>query len=512
MLRKRRAPGPKRSGAARAALGVAGFVVYASALAGLAGTLTLGCLLANNTLANDGQWLFTKERLEFVPNGGPSYMYEPQALAQCRLHLDAWGAYNELIYKPRMKFGRVEFDFSLHDKAYFTFFLVHDLRKFLGLRFSIDPRYPAAILTGTRDGHFDSKVPLAMGDLAPETRHHALIYGAGDKVCLRVDNRDIDLGGLAAPQTCRPGFRGGAFPVAIDNFAVNGEVLDTFLCADNWRRIFAVVAASIALVSLGLASVLRMVDVPWGKVGAGMLGTTILCLFLAVVAVGFYSRYAARYPLHAGLLKGELMFVMNNRAERDIEIADEAARVAPGSFLVLVMGTSQTFGVGASARENAFPALLQHAIDGARPQGRKVVCVDAAKSGYVARSLLTDYEERWIRLKPQVLVLNLGNNDRREPGFAEALQRFIDLDKAQGIQTVIVLEANAVEYDDPLPHPLMREIADRNQVPVVDLHEFMKDHHDDGFLWWDYVHGTDFGQRLMAECVYEGIAPLLPRE
>jgi phospholipase/lecithinase/hemolysin len=39
----------------------------------------------------------------------------------------------------------------------------------------------------------------------------------------------------------------------------------------------------------------------------------------------------------------------------------------------------------------------------------------------------------------------------------------------------------------------------QNQVPVIKMQPFIEEHFDDGFLFWDVVHLTDFGQKLFAE-------------
>ena len=515
------AAGPKRRSAPRGVFGVAcrvaAIALYLVALAGLAGTSTLGYLLANNTLSNDGQWLFTKERLELVPAGGPSYMYEPQPLARCHLNLGAWCSYNELLYKSKMPFQRIEFDFRLNVNAYFVVYLLNDLRTFTGIRISDDPQYPSAYLEGTRDGHFDSKRPLDTAQRLANQWCHLVLEADGKALRLSLNGLPVDLGRIPAPKYCRPGFRGGLSHVLIDNFAVNGEVLDTFLVHESWWRVLAVVLVAMFFATTSLAAVLRMVDVPWRKVGWGLLAATVMALVFAVSLTYFVYVHAERYPADGRTRQGELMFCRDKLGGRNAEIAEEAARATrAGSFLVLVCGTSQTYGVGASRKEEAFVSVLQRKVDAAYPRDPGVACVNAGKAASRAKSLFEDYAQEWVKLNPRILVLNLSSNDQSDPDFGSDLQRFVDLNKARGIQTVFVCEANAMEYwpgAEELPlHPVMREIGRQNQVPVIELHEFMKAHHDEGFLWWDYVHGTDFGQRLMAECVFEGLKPLLPKE
>jgi phospholipase/lecithinase/hemolysin len=40
-----------------------------------------------------------------------------------------------------------------------------------------------------------------------------------------------------------------------------------------------------------------------------------------------------------------------------------------------------------------------------------------------------------------------------------------------------------------------------HRIPVVDLHAELKRATERGFLWWDFVHPTSFGHRLIAEAL-----------
>jgi len=51
----------------------------------------------------------------------------------------------------------------------------------------------------------------------------------------------------------------------------------------------------------------------------------------------------------------------------------------------------------------------------------------------------------------------------------------------------------------------MKEIGDKNRIRVVDLHGYLMENGDRGFLWWDSCHLTDFGQELAAKVIFETI-------
>ena len=121
------------------------------------------------------------------------------------------------------------------------------------------------------------------------------------------------------------------------------------------------------------------------------------------------------------------------------------------------------------------------------------------------------YETEGIRLNPEWTVINLSVNDGSSQEFAQEfapnLERFIDLGEAQGIRTLLVLEAVSIEGSpgELLLHPAMREVARRRGVPVVDLHGYLKANYDRGFVWWDFVHPTSFGHKLIADCLFDAL-------
>ena len=52
-------------------------------------------------------------------------------------------------------------------------------------------------------------------------------------------------------------------------------------------------------------------------------------------------------------------------------------------------------------------------------------------------------------------------------------------------------------------------MAADHEVPVIDLHGYLVERKDAGFIWWDFVHLTTFGQRLVADKLADDLPPLL---
>ena len=73
---------------------------------------------------------------------------------------------------------------------------------------------------------------------------------------------------------------------------------------------------------------------------------------------------------------------------------------------------------------------------------------------------------------------------------------------------MVVPEANSVENRsslDPLleRHYALRGMAGDLGLPVIETHDWLVERRDQGFLWWDRVHLTPFGQRLLARRLFD---------
>ena len=96
--------------------------------------------------------------------------------------------------------------------------------------------------------------------------------------------------------------------------------------------------------------------------------------------------------------------------------------------------------------------------------------------------------------------------------FASNLQDMIEISVRARIQPIFVLEANSVENINNgliAKHEAMRRVGAAHNVPVIDMHAYLRKKYDEGFLWWDSVHLTDFGQELLAEKLYKELVQVM---
>jgi lysophospholipase L1-like esterase len=113
-------------------------------------------------------------------------------------------------------------------------------------------------------------------------------------------------------------------------------------------------------------------------------------------------------------------------------------------------------------------------------------------------------------------VVNLSSNDTDTVQFQRNLTELVLELRSRNLRTVLMLEPNSIEQrwtDSPqsdlsVKHALVRAVATRYGLAVIDLHEYLAERKDAGFVWWDYVHLTSFGQRLVADQEHDGYEKL----
>jgi lysophospholipase L1-like esterase len=244
---------------------------------------------------------------------------------------------------------------------------------------------------------------------------------------------------------------------------------------------------------------------------AGSLGLTLV---LGAVALLSLYRLVWSRSVHDAGPEAEQAWRRAQVEEVDAGIqARCAAGKAAGTVRVLCVGSSQTWGAGAAAPGEGFVEVLERRLRASAPPGRVLECVNAGVSGLNSAWLWRLYRERWLALEPDVVVVNLSNNDQRADVFERALTSLLDVDERLGIETVFALEANSAEASpaELALHATMRRVGEARGIPVVDVHAYLKERRGAGFLWWDFVHPTSLGHGLIAEALEPAVRAAIER-
>lgn len=478
-------------------------------------------LARHNTLQANGQWRATKSELSRGLLGAFAFVTERQTLAGGRLHLDAWHGFHEVIHRePVVGPARLEFSFELAKGAWLVALFDRAADgSAAGVRLSSTPWRPSAFLEIGADGEFSRREPFAPADLGPG-RHHAVVDFGPERVELRID------GTKAASFDYRPrgepffGFRGGSRPASVDDVSLTladgRRIRESFDAPAGATRVTATFVAATVLLNLALFAGLRRRSRAGDKVlGFQFFTINLTLLVVAALFFVFVALRSAWYPrLDETLQAAEVYFGKGASTKVRAEIQERYAAVpAAGRMRVLFVGSSQTWGAGAAHDDQVFVPVLERLLRQRHPGSVPIECINAGISGTKAAQLAPLLAEEWLALAPRIVVVNLSSNDRGSGArFRGAVRAMIEAARAAGATPVLVQEANSIEEMEgrlAARHRELAAIGDELGVQVVAMHAHLAEFEEGGFLFWDKVHLTPWGQRLVAAKLADELEPLV---
>lgn len=475
-------------------------------------------LHGRNTLHNNGEWLATKLELEKGVIGAVAYVLTRPALAMNVLNLGAWLGHQEVLLRRPVSPRRVEFDFRLEDGAYLVFVFNKHAGGFAGFRFSRNPRFESISFSATAAGRFLDRHPLEP-DVLDDGWMHAVVEFREHDVVAGVDGEMVGRWEGIVVGDQRIGFRAGGVPACVDDVEIvggdpSGNFRETFAGRARWARVFPAVAAALIL----LHGLLLVFVVVTRRGGANAPRVFYLATLNALIIVGgglYYltdffvlsHRYAppSDYRGYVSTIESPLEVLQRLRETYPATPAD-------GTVRILFIGTSQTWGAGARTEDETFVRRIERALNEEGTSPGRYECINAGISGTDSSDLLRYYREEWIHWDPRVVVINLGTNDMRPDVLGSNLAEFLSLNRARGIRTLLVMEANSVEQARDhllLNHEAMRHAAAEYPTPIVSMHTHLAGSCDAGFLWWDFVHLTSAGHELVAEKILPELVRLV---
>lgn len=508
-------PPVRTAGRSRPAGAIAAIYLLTTALA--AGMICESVMHRRNTLHNNGAWLSSKLGLEKGVIGAAAYVLTRPALAMNVLNLGAWLGHQEVLFRQPVRARRVEFDFRLDDDAYLAFVFNKHADGFAGFRFSRNAHYESIAFSATASGRFLDRHPLELGALDDGWNHAVVEFGEQD-VTLGVGGEVVGRWDGMVREPRQVGFRAGAVPARVDNVVIDGgEPLgvfrETFAGRRGWPRIILATATALILLH-GL--LLAFVVARRGGAHAPRIFYLVTVNVSILVGVGLYyltdffvlsHRYAP-----PGYSRGYVSTIESPAEVRQRLRETYAPSPVDGTVRILFIGTSQTWGAGARTEDETFVRRIERALNEGAASPRRVECINAGISGTDSGDLLRYYREEWIHWDPRVVVINLATNDMRPDVLGSNLAEFLSLNRAHGIRTLLVMEANSTEHEREqlrLNHEAMRRIAAAHPTPVVSLHTYLAGRYDAGFLWWDFAHLTSAGHELAAERILPELDRLL---
>ena len=471
-------------------------------------------LRRGNTLHDNGRWDSSKVELAYGILGSVAFLTTRTALHANRLDLGVWHGYHELLRSDPVRLGALEARVRLRGPGYLVAVFGSDSDGFDGVRVSSDPAFPAACLRGAPDGGFRS-VELLDQPLLDASWHALSLETDGASYRVRVDGRSIGSCGRIAAQPAAVGFRSGAQ----DHAEVDDVVIRALDSGLPWSEDFAnhrnalLIAVAALLGVLALHALVLLLTARsrrrQGLSAAPYVLTTHLVLLCATALAWGADLFflSPRHPDEVDFRGRATTF--ERKSDVVARLREEVALPKPeGVVRILALGGSQTWGSGARTRADTWFEQLEALLNGAAPDGVRYEVVSAGIPAYTASQAYELYEREWIDLDPDVVLVNAGHNDRDAAVLAKWVRRIAQLGAERGIRTVVVPEANSVENRsnlDPLleRHSALLGMAGDLGLPVIETHDWLVERRDQGFLWWDRVHLTPFGQRLLARRLFD---------
>ena len=173
---------------------------------------------------------------------------------------------------------------------------------------------------------------------------------------------------------------------------------------------------------------------------------------------------------------------------------------------ILFLGTSQMWGSGAASPKERIASKVSSLLN-TGASGRNIYVINASKRGSNSFELLSSCKDHLYLFRPDLIILDLSNNDDAR-SFDKGLRSLLEWTASIHSKTLFILEANSPEVDKIRDrHAIMRNISTQYHVPLLDLNGYLTSDgvYDSGFLWWDLVHLTSYGQELAAEFIAKGI-------
>lgn len=466
---------------------------------GVSGLVLLSVYLSS--LSANGRWVSSKTSLEKGVMGAWSFMLSRTSLAGNKLDLGAWHGYQEVFLKNQPLADEVRFRFRLDPDAALVVYLSAQNDTLTAIRLSSDSNHPSAVLKIVNQV-FDGREPLGLS-IEPGVwyQFNGLL---SDGVLRATVSAPKEVGESRAELLTGMnvlGFRAYEGSTLVDDIVLKhgNEVV--------FRESFGV----------------RLSKWPWILVCMG-LGVLLYWLMpdlqrffrIAIINLALIMILLTAFYLIRGqyLYPKEWMMHWNSKTTTIATEAEVAARAgalmdqASPSRKVMFLGSSQTWGAGASVEANTFVSRFEKLVNLDGTSG--ITAINTGISGVNSNQILKNYRDQWVNSKPDLTVINLSLNDAGNPQFRSNIQEIILLNNSRGIQTVLICEPLAVyQGEHHANQKIMKELAEAHGLPLIEPQPVLHELSDAGFLYWDFVHLTNAGHQLMAQMLAVELIPLL---
>ncbi|HRG48766.1 MAG TPA: SGNH/GDSL hydrolase family protein [Leptospiraceae bacterium] len=481
----------------------------------------------NNTLHESGNWVSRKANLARTVPASASYMNTMPALFKFKLNLSQWLGYHKLIFTHAIDASEVSFQYRIDNGQYFSFLFNSDFdgNKLSGIRISNNKLYPSIFFHMEKDKFIDRHL---ISNFTSDTKPHKFkIKFVADKMTVFIDDKENFTFEESALPKSFIGFKAGFTDLRsdVDDLIIlqkdGSKFEDSFL---NWKIIprLTILSLLFSFSYLGLGYFVIQVmykryvkknTLPTGSLeieskaiytlkSIFYLNFNILLISI-FLAYAMYTRVSRMYFTWTKVYEGYAVMPSTHDTINKFLIPNANNKTKPRIWFV---GSSQTWGAGVYKDEDTFVSLLEKEI-------KRTFNLDFINGG-IAGTKTTDYlpiyKEHFNSIKPDIALINFSHNDDNTEKFIENLREFVRFNTEHKVLTIFSIEPVEIEFLTPNKNQeAMRNLAKELNVPMIDMHTKMLPHYDDGFLWWDRIHFTSFGNVLFANEMLEPLKNIL---
>ena len=519
-------------------------------------------LYSQNSLYLNDHWIVQKRMLKMGVLRADEFLLTRTPLARNLLNLGSYHGYQEVVYRQPMTLGQIEFRFQVEDGSYLDLTYNRNGNGYSGVRLSRREGMPSIAFESTEEGRFRSKDLIPIQVIGPGW-HNASVQSSSSGLIVKIDGKTSAIPTASRFIAGLVGFRAGMKGARIDEVVLRPTMgpsfSESFRNSKNWLGTFVCNVG--LLVLLGALFSKMTLGKFWVVTKEGFYYWTMVsvigCLCAGCWYLFDYYFYSKLIPRDSGITRPlfrevgfslpsferlrfitfESWYGLSGGETISHQGVDSrgypARRIFQGPIYcgptkdacvegmppttnvgksdnsqghrVLFIGSSQTVGAGARGLEDTFFVRVHHYLSEAISPKFRLESLNLSVSGYRAADLLSEYKSRYRDFQPDLVVINLSNNDGRSPeSFAAAMTGFLDFNAAAGIKTILVEEANSSEMAPGknlfANHRVLRQLGEKYGVPVLPLHGFLSESAKlgNGTLWWDQVHLTSYGQEVTA--------------
>jgi lysophospholipase L1-like esterase len=197
------------------------------------------------------------------------------------------------------------------------------------------------------------------------------------------------------------------------------------------------------------------------------------------------------------------------RSKKDITYPIDS--IADKNNIILFIGSSQTWGSGASTAAKTFTSIIEDSLKQSMNDSRLMV-INGAVSGTVSDTMYAVYVRKLAKYRPILTVIDVSNNDNDTSVFRKNLQGFAAYNRQHGIATLFIEEPNDGVTRPSDKHMIMRAVAQEYHISAIEMQSCLERNYQNGFIWWDGIHLSDYGQILFANRITPTIDSILIRD